>query len=464
MTPDTAPLIQKTFDVIVIGAGPAGEVCAGRIRERSNLTVAIVEEHLVGGECSFYGCMPSKALLRPAQALAEARRVPGAAEAVTGSLDVRAALDRRDGIINGLADDNQTPWLNERGIELIRGRGRVIAPRRIRVDDHTELTAHLAVVIATGSRAAIPKVPGLIEARPWTNREATTAEHVPDHLVVLGGGVIGVELAQAWRSLGAQVTILELAPHLLGREEPFAACLVREALEADGVEVLTDVRTTRVDRDTDDAITVALEGGRVITGSHLLVAAGRTPVTHDLGLDAVDVPAGGYLDVDDQMRVGGRAWLYAVGDVNGRSLLTHVGKYQARVTGDVIMGIDTRVHDAHVPPRVVFTEPQVAAVGHSLQSALDSGLDARAVDVATSSSAGASFYGRNTPGTSRIVIDVARDVIVGATFVGIDAMEFLHAATIAVTEEIPLARLAHSVPAFPTRAEIWLKLLEAAGA
>jgi pyruvate/2-oxoglutarate dehydrogenase complex dihydrolipoamide dehydrogenase (E3) component len=423
-----------------------------------------VEDRLVGGECSYYACMPSKALLRPAELLIEVGRVPGAAQAATGQLDADAALARRDEVIHHLDDSSQEPWLADRGIALVRGRGRLDGERRVRVGDDA-LLARRAVVIATGSSAAMPPIDGLADAKPWGNREATTAERAPESLVVLGGGFVGVELAQAWRTLGSDVSLIEAEDRVLSPEEPFASEQVEDGLRSIGVDVRTGASVNAVRADGGE-VTVELEGGDSLSGEQLLVAVGRKPNTDEIGFDTVDVEPGprGFLPVDDQLRVDGSEWLYAIGDANGRVLLTHMGKYQGRIAGDHILGRDVAAtEDRRAVPRVVFTEPQLAAVGRTLAAAREVGINARAVDVPTAGTAGASFTGRKAPGTTRLVVDEDRRVLVGATFVGPETAELVHAATIAIVGEVPLERLWHAVPTFPTRSEVWLYLLEEYG-
>jgi pyruvate/2-oxoglutarate dehydrogenase complex dihydrolipoamide dehydrogenase (E3) component len=459
---------MRSFDVVVIGAGPAGEVAAGKLAE-ADVKVAIVEDRLVGGECSFWACMPSKALLRPYEALAELRRIPGAAEAATGELDVQAALDRRDEVIHGLDDASMLPWLEDRGIELLRGRGRLTGPKRVTVELNgggtDELEATKAVILAGGTLPTMPPIPGLdaIDDK-WTNRESTTAKAIPERLVILGGGVVGVEMAQAYSSLGARVAIIEGTRKLLPREEWFACEQVTEALERQGVDVRRGRKAERVER-TGDGVKVTLDDGGTVEGDVLLVAVGRIPQTDQLGLEDLGFEAGSYVEVDEHCQVPGHDWLYAIGDLNGRALFTHMGKYQARIATEHILGRSRALaHGADGPlaPRVIFCDPQVGAVGHTSETADEAGLDVEIVDVGTSANAGGSYWGRNAPGTSRLLIDREREVIVGATITGAEIADFIHAATIAIVGEVPVSRLRHAVPAFPTRSEIWLYLLDKA--
>lgn len=462
--------MAQTFDVVVIGAGPAGENVADRA-VKAGLSAVVVESGLVGGECSYWACMPSKALLRPGEALRMVKRVPGAREAVTGEINLAESLKRRDSMVSHLDDKWQVKWLVDNDIELLRGRGRIAGDKRVEVTaadgSVSEVIANKAVVISTGTVSASPPIPGLSESSPWDSRVITNLNKPPESLIVVGGGVVGVEMAQAWKDLGTrEVTIIERGPRLLAREESFAGEHIRKVFtEQYGINVLVDADCTNVERLGNRRVVVTCDGNR-IEADEILVATGRKPQTDDLGLETVGIDPGGYIAVDDQMKVVGEHsdWLYAVGDANGRSLLTHDGKYQARIAGDVIAGKDIHAYgDIMASPRVVFTDPHVAAVGLTEEAATAKGLNVSAVDYGYGWTAGAATVGEGIEGNVRIVVDEDTRTIVGATFVGPGAGEMLHAATIAIVSKITLDQLWHTTPAFPTMSEFWLRLLEAYG-
>ncbi|WP_426321110.1 dihydrolipoyl dehydrogenase family protein [Microbacterium sp. E-13] len=468
-------MTAREYDLIVIGAGPVGENVADRAKQ-AGLSVVVVESELVGGECSYWACIPSKALLRPGAALRAAKRVRGAAHAVTGAVDVAGALLRRDELVHHWDDTSQVEWLQGAGIDLVRGHGRLTGEREVTVSaaDGTEtlLLARHAVAVSTGSAALLPDIPGLRDVTPWTSREATGVHDVPASLAVLGGGTVGAEMATLYASFGSQVTVIARSGLLRGLE-PFAGEAVTEALTDAGADVRTGVEVDGVRREADGQVVLSLSDGSEVRAAEVLVATGRVPRTEDLGLETVGLDPGSWLDVDDTLRVRGVDWLYGVGDVNHRALLTHQGKYQGRIAGDVIAAraraaeVDEAPWGAHVAtadhaavPQVIFTDPEVASVGHTEASARAAGLSIRVIDYDLYWIAGASEIADDYQGRARAVIDEERRVIVGATFVGQDVGELLHAATIAIVGGVPLERLWHAVPSYPTISEVWLRWLE----
>jgi pyruvate/2-oxoglutarate dehydrogenase complex dihydrolipoamide dehydrogenase (E3) component len=490
----TASEMTDTYDVVVIGGGPPGENVANYAIKGSNRTAAIVEYELVGGECSYWACMPSKALLRPADVLAAAKAMPGVREIVGDSrLDVAAVLARRDEFTHHRDDSPQVDWATGVGVDIVRGRGRLAGERNVEVVDATgtvvrTLRAREAVVLSTGTTAAIPPVPGLREAQPWTSRDVTNLRVVPRRVAVLGGGVVACESATWLRALGVEeLTIIERGPALLGKNEPFAGDLVRRHFERSGVTVHTDASVTQVRRaDPADTGYGEIHGGPVeitvdgvtITVDEIVVAAGRTPASADLGLNNVGLEAAvnanhGFVAVDDHFSVTGVSgeWLYAIGDLTGRALLTHMGKYQARIAGWVIAAraegrplngprfSDQADHDQ--VPQVTFTDPEVASVGLTENAARDQGIAVETVEYDLAALAGTALLRDDYEGRAKLVIDTASDLIVGATFVGPEVAELVHAATIAIVGRVPMEMLWHAVPSYPTASEIWLRLLEA---
>jgi dihydrolipoamide dehydrogenase len=454
-------------DVIVVGGGAVGENVAD-YAARGGLTPMIIEAELLGGECSYWACMPSKALLRTGHAVAALRRLPG----TSPEFDPLAVLTRRDAIAHNWDDSGQVEWAEGAGIAVRRGRARLTGTRTVTVDGE-QLTARRAVALCTGSLPVRPPVPGLDTVRTWSSRDATSTKEIPPRLGVLGGGVVGCELAQAFRRLGSAVTLLQRGPALLAALEPFAGERVAAALRTEGVDVRLDAALDSVAA-AGDAVQLHV-GAETITVDELLVATGRRPNTADLGLESFGLEAGAALAVDDSGLVDGvdGQWLYAAGDVTGRAPLTHQGKYDARIAGAAIAAraagqpVDTAPWGEHAAtadhaavPQVVFTDPEVAAVGLTESRARDAGRDVRVVDLPIAVG-GSTLQADGYDGAARLVVDREREVLLGATFVGQDVAEMVHAATVAVVGEVPMARLWHAVPAYPTISEVWLRLLEA---
>lgn len=471
---------EETFDIVVIGAGPVGENAADRA-VRGGLSALLIESELVGGECSYWACMPSKALIRPATALKAAKNVAGSREASRGELDVDAVLKRRDSFAAHWQDDGQVSWVKDAGIALRRGQAKLLDERLVRITDsdgeQTVVRAKYAVVLATGSVPVFPEIPGLADTDFWGTREATSAQQVPTSLTVIGGGVAGTELAQIYARLGAQVVQL-VRGEVLAQMPEAVRKIIRESLRTDGVDLREHTSPQRIERDGDFRIHLDSE---TLRSEELLIATGRRPAIAGIGLE--DLLSGESADrneaeqisqlrTDDTGLVAGTDWLYAVGDAAGKVLLTHQGKYEARITGAVLAAraADEQVDPApwsayaqtaneYAVPSVVFTDPEVATVGRSLERARDEGVDAVSVELPIAV-AGSSLYQDDYEGWAQLVLDRQKRTLVGATFAGAGVAELLHSVTIAIVGEVTVDRLWHAVPAYPTISEVWLRLLE----
>ncbi len=470
------------WDVIVLGAGAAGENAAQYASQFSGLTAVLVDTALLGGECSYWACMPSKSLLRPVEVVDAADHLPGISARM---MDPQAVLARRDEVVNRLDDASQVTWALDNGIDVVRGYGRLAGERTVALtapDGTTRLLhARHAVVIGTGSAPSVPAIPGLREALPWTSRDVTNLHEIPRRVVILGGGVVACEAATWLRGLGvAELTVVYRGDGLLANQEPFAGELVGDGLRDSGVQLRPGRTITGVERpdarDTGPGLVhggevwITLDDESVIVADEIVVATGRTPNTADIGLETVGLPTDGFVDVDDRQTVRGVSgdWLYAVGDVCGRALLTHMGKYQARIAGEVIAA--RAAGEAHLPgaalghaglPQVTFTDPEVASAGLTERRAREAGLDVETVEHDLAALAGTYVLREGYRGRSKLVIDRATDTVVGATFVGADTAELVHSATVAIVGRVPLSTLWHVVPSYPTVSETWLRLLEA---
>jgi pyruvate/2-oxoglutarate dehydrogenase complex dihydrolipoamide dehydrogenase (E3) component len=488
-------LTKTTFDIVIIGGGPVANFAEGRLA-KAGLSVAVIQHELYGGECHFFGCIPSKALLRPVEAFEAAKAIDGAREAIgNNKIDVDAVFKRRDKIVDSWDDNNWISISNgASGATLIRGFARIAGTKKVSVQPHGEtqrfnIDAIIAVVVATGSTHVVPVIPGIESLKEgtelWINRDAVAANFVPEHLIILGAGAVGCEMATFYSAVGSKVTLISSSTEILPKVEGEAAKIVRKSLEASGVTIKLSSRASMIKRHAANSLSVVLSNGETISGSVLLNATGRKPRTYDFGLESIGLTGEGQrLETDASLAVptseGSEPWLYAVGDVNGLGPTTHMGVYQARIASNAILSsvrdkqptlkLNTPVgvtvskakRSENTFPQVIFTEPNIGAVGHTLASAQSAGLKVRAAD-SDFSIPGAWLYGDGQPGWARWVIEEETERLVGATFCCVEGSEFVNASQVAILQGLTLNEMVHIVPPFPTRGEIWTYLLNAAG-
>jgi pyruvate/2-oxoglutarate dehydrogenase complex dihydrolipoamide dehydrogenase (E3) component len=432
--------------VVVLGGGSTGEAFAAALRSHDeSVPIALVERELVGGECSYFACMPTKALLRPGEALAAARQVPGAAEAVTGELDVERVFWHRDQVTKGWDDTGQEKFLTDRDIEVVRGEGRVSSPGVVQVAER-ELP-HEKLVLATGSAPSIPPIPGLDGCSYWTNREAARTNEVPESVIVLGAGPVGCEFAQFFRRVGSRVALVDIADRVLPSADPAAGALLHDALTAEGIHIHIGVEINRVDqKGSESPFSLQLAGDEVIEAERLLVATGRTANVDGFGLEQLGLTISKRgIEVDERLRAAENIW--AIGDVTGIAMFTHVGKYQARVAAADVAGLEVQA-DYRAIPAVTFTDPQVASVGRTSGDGLLSST------WRVNATARASTYERpRRHGCLKLFADGERGVLVGALAVGPEAGEWLGQLTLAVRAEVPISVLRDTIQPYPTFSE-----------
>ncbi|ETS78553.1 hypothetical protein PFICI_10615 [Pestalotiopsis fici W106-1] len=504
--PDTHPpssLKSTTYDVICLGSGWAGRIIASRC-VAAGLSALIIEKELVGGDCPYWACVPSKALLRPAEALDDSRHVTGARERLTNpelGVDAEAVFRRRDTFTAGWDDTKVLiPMVEKAGVHLVRGVGRVTGVKKVSVTlgtgpqekEELDLEARQAVAICTGSEPTIPNIPGLSEAKPWTPREAACSGIAPETLFIIGGGVVGAEMATAYTNLGSHVILASRSPELLPNMDPEAGKIVREKLASRGAQIMTSTTTTKAERKTPGGPVIVTfsssDGEQQVSVAEVLAATGRRAITQGLGLDllgldAKALQAGAPIAVDESLLIrnvpsnSDSPWLYAAGDVNGRAMLTHTSKYHGRVVANAIVARAqgkfpaTASHldkysasaDNLAIPQVIFTDPQVASVGLTRTAAKKAGKSIRVV-TAPVQSLGASLHAEGyEAGWAQWVLEENTGVLLGATFVGFEVGDLLHASTVAIVGGMRIDQIVHAIPSFPTMSEVYLNLLDAAG-